>query len=220
MAKYKYIMAGVRFELGGAAEYRALVINCRGFGNDLRFLTNEVFASEDQKRKDTLSRLGIACLAFYFESLANLIWDEGREAGEWDAAQGQEEQTWKAALAKYNSDQHLSIPIRKFLAKYKKEIGEDCLLETKAIRDLFSIRNKIIAHSRDRTVTASSKSNEVHRIGYVKYQDFPTAYGSLNNQHFDLLRQDVSEFLKEYVDSMHDVFDNKTRELFEFLDIG
>lgn len=190
--------------LGGSAQISFSITNCSDFLNDIRFLIQQMNSETNEEVKDNYSRICIIYLAFYFESLANLVWDNERD-----------ENVWNHELNQYNNRNDIPNPIRKMLAFYKKNKSSELAIDINSLRDLFQIRNRLIAHSKDRTVLDSSDSCEIYRLNYFKYSSFPSTYRELSYSHFKILFDDLTDFLNKYLNLVNDDLDERIKSFFK-----
>ena len=145
----------------------------------------------DAERK-RYSRIVILLMAFYLESLSNLLCD---------AVLGED---WKGA--KENKEKGVAEAIIKFKAVHKKLYdGKELALRTDGIQDIFTIRNKVIAHpagrAKLRTRTGDVKWNRIDKeFGYKKFTNFPLVYSHFTLQEADSVLTEVKDFLIKFHD--------------------
>jgi hypothetical protein len=134
-------------------------------------------------------------LAFYVESLANAVFC--KELADQDC---------KKEIGKVEKQKELSpnIPELGFLAwsvrKFRAAYDGKAPLDDIGIQDLFTIRNKVFAHARERSTVRASDSSKITRIKYLKFENFPHFYGDFGHKHCELLLNEVRTFLKSYAD--------------------
>jgi len=176
------------------SDYSFSQVNCVQIANDLKYLLFQVKSDKvDPVTQSLYARIAIVYLAFYFESLANSLFDNERKRKEWEED-----------LKKYDNRKTIPKPIRKFCAQYKKEFKKEMPLDINGAKDLFLIRNQVFAHPQERTTTGASDSSIITRIQYSKFTDFPNFYPDFGKEHFEKLLAEVKAFLKMYCDLMGD----------------
>ena len=107
-------------------------------------------------------------------------------------------------MKKYDNSDGLPVPIRKVRAYYKKEFGKPLFIDIKGISDLFTIRNKIFAHAKERTTIGSSDISKITQLVYLKFKEFPNFYPEFTTEHFEELFTEVRDFFQMYLDLVHD----------------
>jgi hypothetical protein len=157
----------------------------------------------DQSKKDNISgaeqnryaRMTILLMAFYLESLSNFLFD---------ALVGSATQ-----LKDIDHRSDLPTPIRRFRAAYFQLYKEDLSLSIDSvdcIRDIFTIRNKIIAHPTAFSSERHSehapgywdRSRQDMSISYLKFKDFPFTYTQFTSQHAQVVLKAAGDFLIEF----------------------
>jgi len=134
MTNYKFDI-NIRGKGKARSVYSFSQVNCVQIANDLQYLIYQVRSDQkDSSTQKLYSRVAIVFLAFYFESLANSLFDMERK-----------KEQWMKELEEYDKKTDLPNPIRKFRAQYKKEYQRELPLDIKGLKDLFLIRNQIFA---------------------------------------------------------------------------
>ncbi len=193
MTNYKF-NGNCKVKITPKADYSFSQANSIQIANDLNFLICQVRSDQvDSSTQKLYSRVAIVFLAFYFESLANSLFDMERKKEQW----GKE-------LIKYDNRRNIPKPIRKFCAQYKKEFKKELPLDINGLKDLFLIRNQVFAHPQERTTTKASDISKITKIQYSKFTDFPNFYPDFGKEHFEKLLAEVKEFLKMYSALMRD----------------
>jgi hypothetical protein len=182
------------FEITSMATYSMSKANCVPIFEDLTYLLKQSRDTEiDQELRNLYARTSIVFMAFYFEALANSIFDKERK-----------DKDIIAELNQYDINTDLSDAIRKMRAAYKKEFSNDIALDIKPIRDLFLIRNQIFAHPKERTTISSNNPALIKNLEYLYFKGFPLFYSDFNNSHADKIYLEVKTFLKNYLELMKD----------------
>ena len=194
MDVYNHVGSG-GVEVGGEGKYSVTVPTCNTIYDDIvYFLIKSKLADMDQAISKRYARIVIALLAFYVESLVNLLLDE---------------------LLKNNCPQKFSdfyIYRERTLQKYqdalylisKKKLPNG---ETDCIRDLFSIRNQLIAHPKAREIIGGtdvprekglSGKGEPIKYKNKKFEHFPNILSEFTFEHAQELYNEIKEFLMKY----------------------
>ena len=192
MDTYHYTASG-GFVISGEGEYSVTVPTCNTIYDDIvYFLIKSKLADIDQALSKRYARIVIALLAFYVESLVNLLLDE---------------------LLKNNCPQKFSdfyINRERTLRKYQDAlylISEKKLPkgETNCIEDLFSIRNQLIAHPKAREIVGGTDvpkgkglSGKGEPIKYKKLKNFPNILSEFTYEHAQELYNEIKDFLDKY----------------------
>ncbi|HUV51703.1 MAG TPA: hypothetical protein VMW64_01335 [Dehalococcoidia bacterium] len=132
------------------------------------------------------SRIVILLMAFYLESLANLFVDAGLG------------KDWEKEKEKGCAD-----VIVKLRAIHKQLYGVELALDTDGIQDVFSIRNRVIAHPAGRSKECTNGNGwkrEDRVVSYKKFTDFPSTYSRFTPSHADRVLEEVKDFLARFHD--------------------
>jgi len=163
---------------------------------DLKFLIEQCRAvGIVEQIRARFARAGIVFLAFYFEALANALFDRERK-----------KKAWKVDLDSIEKRDDLPRPLVKFRAEFFKAhnrfpTGEE--LDVRGIQDLFLVRNQVFAHPREMTTVQSSDESLLTRLNYHKFEpQFPHFYGDFGSKHFETLLSEARTFLVAYADLM------------------
>lgn len=140
----------------------------------------------DKKERDILARSAIILMAFHFECLSNSLYYK--------------DETWSGITKKNYS--HYSKATRKFIAKAIQHSSGPLTMDYTGIQDLFTIRNKVFAHSPEQTVITSNVPGKSTRLVYRKFMGFPHSLMDLGVEHADKLLDEVTTFLAGYTHSM------------------
>lgn len=143
------------------------------------------FKSDDSDVR-RYARIVIILMAFYLESLSNLIF----------------EKLANAPLDNLDNRTDLPEPLRKLRAAHQVCRGGELSLDIGGVRDVFTIRNKIIAHpvGRAQLQVAGAQLGCLDRhISYDKFKDFPVVYSGFAVEHADKVLTEVRDFLVGYL---------------------
>jgi len=154
----------------------------------------------DQSKKDNISgteqnryaRMTILLTPFYLESLSNLLFDALVSSA--------------TKLEDVDHRRDLPKPIRRFSAAYFQLYKEPFSLSIDCVRDIFTIRNKVIAHptafsSERHSETAPGywdRSRQDMSISYLKFKGFPFTYTQFTSQHAQVVLKAAGDFLIEF----------------------
>ena len=176
---------------------------------NLRVLEALIGALTNGRTQDIPNRYGTAVFltAAFIESTANLLWDALMAGQDLMGAEGQLGLSGRDANRNY-----LSKPIRKLLCLHKQARGQACPHSVDGLQDIFDVRNKIVAHpagaSREaldlREDGTWDRQRIDRRIGFRKFQDWPTTYSQFQEQHatealaetkriLELMHQDLAQ---------------------------
>lgn len=137
----------------------------------------------DDGQRKRYARIIILLVAFYLESLSNLIHERlgGRRSKD-------DKRAGRGGLAG---------PILKFREVYCKHLDRELSLNTDGVQDIFIIRNKIIAHPAGRAqlqVAGVRRGRLDKQVSYKKFTDFPLVYSWFTLQEADAILKEVKEF--------------------------
>jgi hypothetical protein len=192
MDTFHYTTSG-GFVLGGEGKYSVSVPTCNTIYDDIVYTLGKAkLANTDHKISKCYARIAIIFLAFYMESLINLLLDE---------------------MLKNNCPEKFSdfyINRERTLQKYqdalyiisKKKLPNQ---DTDCISDLFSIRNHLIAHPKAREIVGGTDvpkgkglSGKGEPIKYKKFKHFPNILSEFTYKHAQELYNGIKEFLMKY----------------------
>ena len=145
----------------------------------------------DDKYKKRYARIAILLMSLYLESLSNLIFEEL-------VNRNLEEVCYQTDLPK---------PIRRFRAVYHMLSGKELALNTDGLQDIFTIRNKIIAHPAGCAQLQTSRDGWVRtdrQVTYKKFGGFPLVYSHFTLQHANAVFEEVRQFLTKFLDILGD----------------
>jgi hypothetical protein len=140
----------------------------------------------DDLQSKRYARIVIILIAFYLESVSNLIFDN----------------LVNVSLDTLDNRTDLPEPIRRLRAVYKQCSGNEMTLNTDGIRDIFTIRNRIIAHPAGRAqvqIAGDQLGRLDKHISFEKFKDFPVVYSRFTTEHADNLVKEVREFLTQFI---------------------
>ena len=151
--------------------------------------------SQDHKISETeqkrFARISILLMAFYLESLSNLLFDFLIDS----------------PIEDYDKRNDLPGPIRKFRAVYSFITQTELELDIEGLRDIFIIRNKIIAHPAGRSEELESEKNRDRRdrkVTYFKFTNFPFTYAQFSTDNAICAWSDVKEFMISFFTLLKD----------------
>ncbi|MCK4362124.1 MAG: hypothetical protein KAW13_02470 [Dehalococcoidia bacterium] len=148
---------------------------------------------DDSERK-RYSRIAILLMAFYLESLSNLLCD---------VVLGKNRRR-----PKKNKEEGVPGPIRRVRAVYKELYdGKELALNIDGVQDVFTIRNKVIAHPAGRSEERSGKVVRTRvdkTVSYKKFTDFPFTYSQFTLSHAEEVLEEVKDFLTRFHDLLKD----------------
>jgi len=176
------------------SKYSLSRANCVPIYEDLKYILNQsrdVNVGADNRNR--YARISIVFMAFYLEVLANSIFDKDRNDKE-----------IYAELEKTDRRNDLSKPVRKYRAEYFKAYGNELPINVNGVQDIFIIRNKIMAHPKERTTVSSNDPAMIDIIGYLKFKDFPIFYPMFVTEHSEILFVEMKDFLNDYLVAMKD----------------
>lgn len=158
---------------------------------DALFFRQQAEGETENKQKGCYARVVILLMAFYLESLSNLVFEE----------------LVKKKLKDYDSQAGLSKPVQRFRAIHCELLGGKPTLKDEdinGIQDIFTIRNKIIAHPAGRAKlhidTDEDRRSRVDRqVTYKKFKNFPLVYSHFTLKEADIILKEVKEFLTKFL---------------------
>lgn len=216
MTIYEHIASG-GLKVGGQGEYSFSEPTCNHVYNDLIFFLNESKRSDiDQVISKRYARAALVFLAFYVESLANLLIDEVGER--FNCIQELQEliklkycsnDRIKKLRRKYKLKGDWPEPLNKFQAAYFVTDGKDLSLDldTSGIQDLFLIRNQIIAHPPARSIVAGTgvtkgkgltEKGKSLSLKNEKLKHLPNIYSEFASGHTQKVYNETKDFLNKY----------------------
>lgn len=181
---------------------------------DALFFRRAAEQANTDSDKKRYARAIILLMALYLESLSNRIFlhffepvtnDEEKEPNRcWDDVDGRSD---------------LPGPVRNFRAAYKKCLNKELALDTNGIKDIFTIRNRIIAHPSGRAQLQAEKERwrslitsvkwrdkEVQilssQLDYAKFKQFPSVYSHFTLRETDRIFKEVKDFLTSLLGSI------------------
>jgi len=163
----------------------------------LHILRDLLFLLKRRGEHPSYSRLAILLSALFLESLSNLLFD--------NVCPEQE-------LKDIDKRTDLPKPLRRFRAVYLKVTGEELRLDTSGIRDIFTIRNKVIAHPAGESIECRTQDssgnwqrtrvvpNHKKELKYHKLQraGISTVYEHFSTDHAVCVFEETKEFLQQF----------------------
>jgi len=165
----------------------------------------------DKKR---YARLIILLMALYLESLSNRIFLHF-----FDQVTLDETKQLNGCVDHVDCRRDLPGPVRNFRAIYKKCLNKELTLDTSGIQDIFTIRNRIIAHPSGRAQLQTNKDGWMplitsvkwhdkdvqilqQQFDYAKFKHFPSIYSDFTLREADEILEEVKEFLANILRSL------------------
>lgn len=145
----------------------------------------------DDGQKRRYGRIIVLLMAFYLESLSNLLFEE---------VVGEE-------LSRVDCRTDLSQPLRKFRAIHSKLLGKELPINVDGIQDVFTIRNKVIAHPSGRARLRSTEHGWDRidtQVSYRKFKRFPSIYSRFTLQEAEAVLNEVREFMTRFLGLIKD----------------
>jgi len=187
------ICGKVSIELKPASEYLYEEATYKKiYADSLFFLNRAKEPSVKEEDKDRYARVSILLMAFYLESLSNALFKQ------FDARSEK-----KLYGTNFSARGKLPEPIQNFLAVYRKLCQKDLSLSTDFIDDIFTIRNKILAHPLGFSVIAGTgiprgQGCYDKKIKYKKFTNFPYVYSLFKTSHAETVVNEVRKFMNDY----------------------
>jgi len=175
----------------------------------VRRAAGDVETESDAKR---CARVTILLIALYLESLSNRIFLHCFS----DPPTPDQTAQPSECVDSVDSRSDLPGPIRNFRAVYRKCTKKDLTLDTGGIQDVFTIRNRVLAHPSGRSQLHSNANGWTPRITsvkwrpkhariekqslcYAKFKEFPSVYSHFTLREADQVLEEVRRFLAEYL---------------------
>ena len=172
------------------------------FIEDAIFLYGKGINTTDELEKKRYSRLAVMVIPYYLECLSNYLYDNFINVELNDA----------------DNRTDLPKPVRRFRAVYNKCLNKELKdQDINGIIDIFTIRNRIMAHpqGRSRLVTTDNGwERDDISITYLKLKDLPQVYSHFYPKHTHLIFTEVHDFLTNYITSLKDKL---TDEQYEYI---
>lgn len=176
-----------------------------------RRAAENVNTESDKKR---YARLIILLMSLYLESLSNRIFLHF-----FDQVTLDETKQLNVCVDHVDCRSDLPGPVRNFRAIYKKCLNKELSLDTRGIQDIFTIRNRIIAHPSGRAQLQTKKDGwmpsitsvkwrekgvQISRqpLNYAKFKHFPPVYSYFTLREADEILEEVRKFLAEFLASL------------------
>jgi len=213
MAEYEeHLQAKIGIHVEGSAVYTEATFK--------RIVEDEIFfrgAAENvntESDKKRYARLIILLMALYLESLSNRIFLHF-----FDQVTLDETKQLNGCVDHVDCRSDLPGPVRNFRAIYKKCLNKELTLDTSGIQDIFTIRNRIIAHPSGRAQLHTDKDGwkplitsvkwqdkEVQilrqQLNYAKFRHFPPVYSHFTLREADEILEEVRKFLTNFLSSL------------------
>jgi len=140
----------------------------------------------DEKQRKRYAMVIVLLMSFYLESMSKLICEAVVNKG----------------LEDVDKRGDLPKAIRRFRAVHSELLGKELTLNTDGIQDIFTIRNKIIAHPAGRGKLQTNEfgwSPVNQQFTYRKFKNFPFVYSHFTLREADAVLKEVYEFLTEFL---------------------
>jgi hypothetical protein len=179
---------------------------------DALFFRREAGGVDTERERKRHARAIILLMALYLESLSNRIFLHF-----FDPATPNEKKELNRCLDNVDSRSDLPGPVRNFRAVYQKCLNKELTLDINGIKDIFTIRNRIIAHPSGRAQLETEKEGwkplitnvkwrdrEVQiipsQLNYAKFKQFPSVYSHFTLGEADAILTEVKDFLTSFLD--------------------
>jgi hypothetical protein len=173
-----------------SASYEYSEATAKRLIEDTLFLYQNSTVTTNEQEEKRYSRLSVMVVPFYLECLSNYIYDE----------------LVNVELNTIDKPDGTPNPIRRFRAIYKKCTNKELLdIEYAGIRDIFTIRNKIMVHPVGRSKLISTDTGAERKdlkINYFKLTTLSKIYSDFHTEDVKLILFEVHEFLTKYVTSI------------------
>lgn len=156
---------------------------------DAIFFRRKAAQSEiDDQDKKRYARIVILLMALYLESFSILIFNA----------------LVNKPLNDIDNRTHLPGPIRRFRAVHKELLNKELALNTDGIQDIFTIRNKIVAHPAGRAESQTGTGEDGwsrldKNVAYKKFRHFPVHYSHFTLDHTDEILKEVKGFTTAFL---------------------
>lgn len=206
MAKYEeHLQEKIEFHAEASAVYTEATF--KRIVEDIIFLRGVAENVNTESDKKRYARLIILLMALYLESLSNRIFLHF-----FDQVTLDETKQLNGCVDHVDCRSDLPSPVRNFRAIYKKCLNKELTLDTSGIQDIFTIRNRIIAHPSGRAQLQTNKDGWIplitsvkwhgkcvrilpQRLDYAKFKHFPSIYSDFTLREADEILEEVKEFL-------------------------
>jgi hypothetical protein len=210
MAKYQeHLHAKIGIQVEVSAVYTEATF--KRIVEDAIFFRRAAENINTESEKKRYARLIILLMSLYLESLSNRIF-----LHLFDQAILDETKQMNVCLDHVDCRNDLPGPIRNFRAIYTKCLNKELNLDTRGIQDIFTIRNRIIAHPSGRvqlhakkdgwmpaitSVKWREKEVQISRqpLNYAKFKHFPPVYSYFTLRETDEILEEVRRFLADFL---------------------
>lgn len=158
----------------------------------LFFLDQSRKNNTSEIEKNRFARATILLMAFYIESISNLLYDYI---------------LCENKLEEIDNRSDLPAPIRRIRAVYLQLYKKELSIDIKGIRDIFTIRNKIIAHPAGFSEEKDSETGWKRMdktITYEKFENFPCTYSKFTVVHAETVIEEGKNFLISFHELLKD----------------
>jgi len=151
----------------------------------------------DDRDKKRYARIVILLMAFYLESMSNLLFGELVN------------KKLKIIGKQIYLPPKMAKPIKHLKAVHHELFGKELSLDTDGLEDIFTVRNIIIAHPAGRAQSQTGTGEDVwsrlgRNITYKKFRHLPLHYSHFTLNHADELLKEVKEFLTKFLVLLRD----------------
>jgi hypothetical protein len=210
---YKHI-GGIAMTFSSGSEYAFLRANYAEILKDVKYFLSESNKASDLEISKRFARASIVFTAFYVESLANLVIHRiiAKFGANSDFDQFiNRKDDWPKPL-RILFAAHIMLKKGKILSNTKKQWPCD----TNAVKDLFLIRNQVLAHPPAHSTVAGTGvvsgiglTQRGKHLSYKKFKCFPNIYTEFTSVHAKDIYDDTTKFLKEYAKLLESTVEGK-----------
>jgi len=177
----------------GTADIIHTVPTYKRIVEDALFFLDQSKKNTSEIEKNRYARVTTLLMSFYIESISNVLYDDFLGKSDLREVENRD----KLSMPK-GSKLRMSRYTKIFRAVYFKLYKKELSIDIKGIRDIFAIRNKIIAHpagfSKEKDSETGWKRVDQNVI-YEKFKNFPFTYSKFNITHAEAVIEEVKNFL-------------------------
>ncbi len=197
-------------KLNLGSEYSFLKVNYAEIHNDIKYFLSESTKASDIEISKRFARAAIVFIAFYVESLANLLVDRIKSVfgllPDFEDFINKREH-WPKKI------DHWPQPLRIFFGAYvkiqNKTLSRDTnivwSLDTAVIQDLFLIRNQVLTHPPARSTVGGTSvvpekglTQDGKDLKFNRFTHFPNIYTGFTSTHAHEIYEENKKFLEGY----------------------
>ena len=189
------ISGSVGLLLGSPSNLRALMPNCGLLRNDFIYFLDKAKAQGENEISNSYARAAIIFMVFYLEGLINLLLDDIYK----------KMKAPKRLIENYQNNWKIDPPqkfedVYSFI--YDDELPTTCNIV--GMRDIFKVRNKVIAHPRSYGITSGPNipvgkglTIDEKEINYGKLR-LPNTLDHFKTEHAQIIYDEIKQFLANY----------------------